>query len=118
MLNLSALGSDTGGSVRLPASYCGVVGFKPSYGRISRFGLVQYADTLDTIGLMASNVSLVAKAYGCYYPLIVLLERLDFWDSKDMTSLSEEYRLKIKKLELKMPGLQSLDGIRIGIPKV
>lgn len=54
-----ALGTDTGGSVRLPAAYCGVVGFKPSYGMISRFGVVPYANSLDTVGVLAREVGIV-----------------------------------------------------------
>lgn len=61
-----ALGSDTGGSVRLPAAYCGVWGLKPSYGLISRFGLVSYVDSTDTIGIIARQVEDVASVLGVY----------------------------------------------------
>lgn len=56
-----ALGTDTGGSVRLPAAYCGVVGFKPSYGLLSRYGVVPYANSLDTVGLLARSVGEIRK---------------------------------------------------------
>jgi aspartyl-tRNA(Asn)/glutamyl-tRNA(Gln) amidotransferase subunit A len=59
-----ALGSDTGGSVRLPSSYCGIVGFKPSYGLVSRHGVIAYAQSLDTVGIMAKRVSLVKSTFG------------------------------------------------------
>ncbi|KAJ3122046.1 Trimeric GatFAB AmidoTransferase(AdT) complex subunit [Physocladia obscura] len=73
-----ALGTDTGGSVRLPASYCGVVGFKPSYGRFSRWGVVSYASSLDTVGILGKTVEDCEKVY----------DVLDWRDEKDPTSLA------------------------------
>ena len=60
----SALGTDTGGSVRLPAAYCGIVGFKPSYGMVSRWGVVAYANSLDTVGVLANSSHEAKSVYG------------------------------------------------------
>lgn len=59
-----ALGTDTGGSVRLPAAYTGTVGFKPSYGMVSRRGVVAYANSLDTVGILARSTNIVREVFG------------------------------------------------------
>ncbi|KAJ3336690.1 Trimeric GatFAB AmidoTransferase(AdT) complex subunit [Gonapodya sp. JEL0774] len=104
----AALGSDTGGSVRLPASYCGIVGFKPSYGRISRWGLVSYSSSLDTVGIMARTVGCVAAVYD----LIKGGDVLDMtsWDG-DVGSVSGRTRHP----ELRDP--DDLTGIVVGVPE-
>ncbi|KAM0277487.1 hypothetical protein ACHAQH_005765 [Verticillium albo-atrum] len=80
-----AIGTDTGGSIRLPAAYCGIVGYKPSYGMLSRFGVVPYANSLDTVGLLANSVGALEK--------LVFETGLDLeHDSNDPTSLSSEFR--------------------------
>lgn len=82
-----ALGSDTGGSVRLPAAYCGVVGFKPSYGLISRHGLVAYAQSLDTVGILSRDVQTSKRVF----------QVLNKHDSQDPTSLSLDLRKKFQQ---------------------
>lgn len=82
-----ALGTDTGGSVRLPASNCGVYGFKPSYGRLSRWGVIAYAQTLDTVGILTRDIQTMKKVY----------KTLDKYDEKDPTSILNHTRSIIQQ---------------------
>ncbi|KAJ5035072.1 uncharacterized protein L3040_008334 [Drepanopeziza brunnea f. sp. 'multigermtubi'] len=80
-----ALGTDTGGSVRLPAAYTGIVGFKPSYGLVSRWGVVPYANSLDTVGFLASKTKAIRYAFN----------HVSKFDIKDPTSISQESRKRM-----------------------
>ncbi|TXT13467.1 hypothetical protein VHUM_00834 [Vanrija humicola] len=103
----AALGTDTGGSVRLPASYCGVVGLKPSYGLISRYGVVSYADSLDCVGVLGKSVDAVEKVFGV----------VSHPDENDMTCVSEENRQTASSIrDAYSPASSSLAGLRIGLP--
>jgi aspartyl-tRNA(Asn)/glutamyl-tRNA(Gln) amidotransferase subunit A len=98
-----SLGEDTGGSVRMPASFCGVTGLKTTYGRVSRYGLIPLVSSFDTIGPMARNV----------YDVALVLEAIAGHDPKDSTSRIESvqsYSETLKKTE-------NLRGMQIGIPK-
>lgn len=98
---VAALGTDTGGSVRLPASFCGIVGLKPSYGRVSRYGLVAYGSSLDQIGPMTKTVDDAA----------LLLQIMAGHDPNDSTSLPAavpDYRAALTG---------NVAGLRIGLPK-
>jgi aspartyl-tRNA(Asn)/glutamyl-tRNA(Gln) amidotransferase subunit A len=97
---LGALGSDTGGSVRQPASLCGVVGVKPTYGRVSRYGLVAFASSLDQIGPLTKDVSDAA----------VLLGAISGYDRRDSTSVDTPVPDYAQAL------VPDLDGMRIGVP--
>ena len=96
-----ALGSDTGGSIRQPSAYCGVVGLKPTYGRVSRYGLVAYASSMDQIGPIARSVEDCA----------VLLEAIAGRDEKDSTSQAQENTGFAAAVR------QGAAGLRIGIPR-
>lgn len=97
----AALGSDTGGSIRLPAAYCGVVGMKPTYGTVSRYGLVAYASSLDQIGPITKDVADCAA----------VLEAIASYDAKDSTSV------KRQDVDFVSALTGDIEGMRIGIPK-
>lgn len=95
-----ALGSDTGGSIRQPSSYCGVVGMKPTYGTVSRYGLIAYGSSLDQIGPISKDVTDCAA----------ILEAIASHDEKDSTSVSREADFTSALIE-------DVKGMRIGVPK-
>lgn len=96
-----ALGSDTGGSIRQPASYCGVVGMKPTYGRVSRYGLIAYGSSLDQIGPLCKDVTDCAT----------IMEVICSHDSKDSTSVDREDNDFTSALK------EDVTGLRVGIPR-
>lgn len=96
-----ALGSDTGGSIRQPSSFCGVTGIKPTYGTVSRYGLIAYGSSLDQIGPVAKDVTDCAT----------ILETIASYDSKDSTSVKrDDYNFTEALVE-------DVKGLKIGIPK-
>ncbi|KAA8649247.1 glutamyl-tRNA(Gln) amidotransferase subunit HER2 [Aspergillus tanneri] len=104
----AALGTDTGGSVRLPAAYTGTVGFKPSYGLISRWGVVAYANSLDTVGILGKSTTSVRDIFSI----------LNKYDPRDPTSLSPSSRSRIAS-HLEAPSLSSRMNtvpLKIGVP--
>ncbi len=96
-----ALGSDTGGSIRQPSSYCGVTGIKPTYGTVSRYGLVAYASSLDQIGPVGKDVADCAA----------LLEIIAGHDAKDSTSMKRE------NLDFSSSMTDKIVGMKFGVPK-
>ena len=96
-----ALGSDTGGSIRQPSSFCGVVGIKPTYGTVSRYGLIAYGSSLDQIGPVAKDVTDCAT----------ILETIASYDPKDSTSIRRD------SYDFTSALVDDVKGMRIGIPK-
>ncbi|KAJ7272742.1 amidase signature enzyme [Mycena haematopus] len=102
----AALSTDTGGSTRLPASYCGVVGFKPSYGLISRWGVISFADSLDCVGVMAVDLLATKRVF----------DVLNAYDAQDPTSASPDARQRASQEATRAWPTSSLKDLRIGIP--
>ena len=96
-----ALGSDTGGSIRCPASFCGIVGLKPTYGLVSRYGLVAYGNSLEQIGPMAKNV----------YDCALLLECISDYDRRDATCIN------CKNLNYTESLNDDISGLKIAVPR-
>ena len=109
-LVVAATGTDTGGSIRQPASFCGITGIKPTYGRVSRYGMIAYASSLDQAGPMART------AHDC----ATLLNAMHGFDERDSTSLQRERedftRLLDQAFSSEASESQPLKGLRIGIP--
>ncbi|MBC8508321.1 MAG: Asp-tRNA(Asn)/Glu-tRNA(Gln) amidotransferase subunit GatA [Anaerolineales bacterium] len=95
-----ALGTDTGGSVRQPASFCGVTGLKPTYGRVSRYGLIAYGSSLDSVGVLGQDVEDVALIYNL----------INGRDTRDATSSQNP------KDEINLNGNRTLQNVRVGVP--
>lgn len=97
-----SLGSDTGGSIRQPAAYCGLVGFKPTYGTVSRFGLIPLASSLDQIGPLCRNITDCAS----------VLEVISGYDPKDATSI------KKNRYAYRQALVDDVSNMKIGVPKL
>ncbi|KAK4959588.1 Trimeric GatFAB AmidoTransferase(AdT) complex subunit [Elasticomyces elasticus] len=105
----AALGTDTGGSVRLPAAYCGIVGFKPSYGLLSRWGVLDYANSMDTVGILSRDVP----------DARTLFRILNRFDEEDPTSLPPSVRARLSSAdagEKPDESARNARALRIGVP--
>ncbi len=111
-MSVCALGSDTGGSIRQPSSFCGVVGLKPSYGAVSRYGLVAFASSLDQIGPIAKTVE----------DAEILFETIKGEDEKDSTSIEtkpkKNKKISFKTLKIGVPKEYFVKGIDKGVRKI
>jgi aspartyl-tRNA(Asn)/glutamyl-tRNA(Gln) amidotransferase subunit A len=97
----ATLGTDTGGSIRQPAAFCGIVGFKPTYGRVSRYGLIAFASSLDQVGPLGKDVTDTA----------LMLQAISGFDPRDSTSIDApvpDYRAELRA---------DVRGLRIGVPR-
>ncbi|MCX7877777.1 MAG: Asp-tRNA(Asn)/Glu-tRNA(Gln) amidotransferase subunit GatA [Ignavibacteria bacterium] len=97
-----SLGTDTGGSIRQPAAFCGVIGLKPTYGRVSRYGLTAFASSFDTIGPLGKDI----------YDIALVLEIMSGYDPRDSTSVSDVTDFKAEDIEN-----IDLNNLRIGVVK-
>lgn len=102
-----AYGTDTGGSIRQPAAYCGLVGMKPTYGKVSRYGIIAFASSLDQAGPMTRTVKDNA----------LLLEVMSGYDSKDSTSINTGTENYLEYIQNNFEKRESLEGTRIGVAK-
>src|SRR5690606_33917012 len=100
MLAAGATATDTGGSIRQPAALCGITGLKPTYGRVSRWGMIAFASSLDQGGVMARSAQDAA----------ILLNAMASYDAKDSTCVNEPVPNYLSTLHNK------LEGLRIGVP--
>ena len=110
-LSVFALGSDTGGSIRQPASFCGIVGLKPTYGRVSRYGLIAFASSLDQIGPLAKTVE------DCK----IVFDAISGWDEMDSTSVKSKiknpYKAEPSGFRQKSKLQFKIKNLKIGVPK-